>query len=654
MKQNSLFINLSLIVFTIALIGSGVLIYHNSNHNKSATQNTKVQIEASHDYQIVSRAPLKIWPSGTVFPQGMLAYFYAGMPNVAVKPKININGIDHGDISGTIKSEVMLRAVNDKAEAYWSFQLSQTPEEAYQLDEKQTIYSGRQIDLDPSAAYTLASQIAEEILFQSSQFQLVVVTNITLVGTINNTPVEKSVQQELPLTLQATSFTLGKTEDIKSKLSIQQNTIQPSMQETLYAIIVENYILIVIFILSLITIIMLLSMKSKTQTRLMMDHRKYRDWITEGSVELTNQYLIQIHSLQGLVDLAIDLDKRVIYDSATTKYYVLAEDLIYLFDGRRKYTINDNKQQLGKLLLKQGLIKPEQLEMGLYYQNKIGYRLGESLIALGFIDETTLFSTLAGQSKFDYYEAYDAITLSKLEVIDKQNINKAKALMAVPLGKRADGVMVVACSEFSREGMIEELQKVFGRDIHMVGTCPSFIDKSFEAIQIKENQNSKKEEGNGFIQQRKEGGFILPKKDLDTFITSYYRGTLNVPILLQALGKLDQEILQQIPNNEELLPWLVSKHIITGEYSNLIKGLEKAILSMEWKERQEKLCPDLVKLLLHANYITEESKEWIMREVGVQKLELEQLLIDNFMASHHTIEQANEIINRLNNIVKST
>ena len=78
--------------------------------------------------------------------------------------------------------------------------------------------------------------------------------------------------------------------------------------------------------------------------------------------------------------------------------------MTYIHDPGLTNPFIDNKQQLGKILIDRGLIQPEQLETGLYYQKRIGCRLGESLIALGFIDETILYSTLAAQQKIAYYE----------------------------------------------------------------------------------------------------------------------------------------------------------------------------------------------------------------------------------------------------------
>ncbi len=646
MKLKKIIINLSIFLFVIALLGSAAIIYLNVTSKKANAPQENASISAAHNYQIVTRSSLKVWPAGTIFAQGLPAYFYASMPYVGIIGQVNANGKGDIKLDGTIRTQVTLRAINDKSEAYWSYPIFHSSEEAFQLTNDKPIYQAKQIDVDPSASYDLANQIAEEILFQSSQFQLVVSSHINVSGSIGNISVDKSFDQELPISLLASSFTLPRTEDSSSNILVRSNITAPSLEESYIGIINENRIPIAIIGVSVIFILLLLWMKSKTGTKLMADHRKYKDWITEGTVEISNQYFIQINSLQGLVDLAIDLDKRVIYDSGVMKYYVVDEDMIYVFDAKRKYTLNDNKQQLGKLLLNQGLIQPEQLEMALYYQNKIGYRLGESLIALGFIDETTLFSTLAAQSKLDYYEAGEEVVVGKPELLEKKNVNKAKALMAFPLGVRADQTLVVACSEFSREGITQELKKVFERELHMAAVSPSFINRCFQQLDTKE-ELPKSVATTQDTPLPKE----LSEKEQKEFITAYYHGTVDISLILQYMGFLDQELLIQKPKKEGILPWLVGKQIISGEISNMMKGLDKAVKNLELKERQSKQCPTLTKLLIHSNYITPESEDWIRSELEVQKLPLNQLLVDNYLASPKTVEQAEFLIDALKRLV---
>lgn len=61
-------------------------------------------------------------------------------------------------------------------------------------------------------------------------------------------------------------------------------------------------------------------------------HEEYREWISEGEFPTgTDKRYISINTLEDLVDIAIDSNKRVIYDSSLEVYSVVDGDLVYYF-----------------------------------------------------------------------------------------------------------------------------------------------------------------------------------------------------------------------------------------------------------------------------------------------------------------------------------
>lgn len=62
---------------------------------------------------------------------------------------------------------------------------------------------------------------------------------------------------------------------------------------------------------------------------------KYREWISRGELpDLDVEASIDIVSLRDLVDLAIDLDRRVIYDESKALFYVLHENILYIYSDK--------------------------------------------------------------------------------------------------------------------------------------------------------------------------------------------------------------------------------------------------------------------------------------------------------------------------------
>jgi hypothetical protein len=63
-----------------------------------------------------------------------------------------------------------------------------------------------------------------------------------------------------------------------------------------------------------------------------IDRAQYTDWISEGDFPVGEDYqYIYIDSLEGVVDIAIDSNKRVIYDQDIDAYGVVDDELIYYY-----------------------------------------------------------------------------------------------------------------------------------------------------------------------------------------------------------------------------------------------------------------------------------------------------------------------------------
>ena len=630
---------------------------YNSIRPLSDNKNDKVVgIEIVSDYKIISRNELMVWPAGTMFEQGMAAYFYAADPEVRVEPRIEIEGMEQGFLKGNINSKIILQAVDDKSRVYWSYNMGVVPNQSIYLSKgvteqpDQLVENARDIVLDIPAAYEIITQIGDELLFQNGIYQMMVISELKVTGTVNGTVVDKTITQILPLELQGTFFTIPKSNDVASNVSLQKSNGNPTPKNLIVEGIQGNPLPVSVTVFLFCLLMILIYIMNNDKSRAAVEHRRFKEWITEGNVEVKDRLTIHILSLEGLVDLAIDLDRRVIFDSKINKYYVLTEDIVYAYDRERPDLENDNRPQLGKLLLDRGLLRPEQLEIGIHYEKKIGSRLGESLMALGFIDEATLYSTLAAQQKMDYYELDPTVAYTDTNWIHKMSIQKAKALMAIPVGHRADGKLVIACSESGKEWVRNALQESFGSDIFLVAARPSVIYEILDRLNYQEN-NKKGQTDQTVLKSPYER---LSREECDHFKESYYRGSIRQELILKASQAVDPIILSQVPEQEAILPWLAGKNYIKSELANLMRSLDKTIQDMDWETRHEKKLPNLIELLINANYLTRETAEWAERERIVQGLSLEQLLLQNYLVSVQTMKHALLLLNTLSSILNKT
>lgn len=613
---------------------------------------SELTIKVIPNYQVISEKNVIAWPEGTIFEQGMAAYFYATEPNVRVSPTIEVIGLDQGKLEGTIKTGVYLRAVNDKSQIFWSYTVVRPKEEEFlfapddQLKNELT-YAASDVILDVVSAYKQANLVGEELMLYTGILQLIVISEIELNGEVNTVKVNRSIEQVLPIELYQSSFSIPEPKEVHAEINVDL-VIDNALEKTgLFAGIRRNLLPVIITLLLGLTLLIILLTANILKPKSAAEHRRFKEWITEGRVEVKDKLIIQIVNLEGLVDIAIDLDRRVIYDVKSHKYYVLTEDIAYMYEYSHK-DYEKNKSQLGKLLLEQRLISAEQLETGLYYQQKIGTRLGESLVALGFIDETTLYSVLAAQHGTDYYELNPS-DINKLDWLEKMSIKEATAFLALPLGTRSDGKIVIACGDISRESIIEALREKFGKEAHLVAVRPS---KVYETLKL---FNEIAKEKAGLIPAR------LPKqaapyeqlsiREGEEFVEGFYRGKFRYDLFLKAAAMTDSDILLQKPEKEPVIGWLVSKNFISADFANLVKGLDKLTQAMDWKKRQEKHIPSILELLQEANYLTLETIDWINQEHNIQGIKVTELLQNNCLASNETIRNATFLLAIMNSIL---
>jgi hypothetical protein len=641
----------------IALIISITWTYCIIKFNTADRSTQDVSIEITPDYQITSGKKINMWSEGTVFEQGRAAYFYAAQPKVSVSPSIKVLGLDQGYIRGTIVSKIELQAVDDKSQVYWSFLIEEKPIQSFDFSKGMAgqadryLYYLEKIMLNAPAAFEQVTKISKELKFEAGIFQLVYFFTINITGLANEINVSKTFEQSLPINLYQVYFTIPKTQDILTLIPLVQSDFT-SGPRSLILLLMENILPVSLVVFFSIMFYILLKEDKLKLSKEKMEHRRFKEWITEGNaeIEVKDRFSIHILNLEGLVDLAIDLDRRVIHDSKINKYYVLTEDMVYYHDPASTNEILDNRQQLGRLLLERGLLQPEQLEIGLFYQKKIGSRLGESLIALDFIDEITLYSTLAAQQKMDYYELNLEKEVSDISWLDRMSLQQARVLMVLPLGERADKKLVIACSEIFKDGIWRELEEIFDTQIHIVVTRPTVIFEVLKRIEMSESQKK------GEVNRISKNQDIKPWKRLseqewDEFKCSYYRGHIKHELLLKAAGLVKPCINIQKMEQGIDTGCMVKKPDIHGEMTILVEGIEKAAAAMEWKLRQENKLPGLLDLLLKANYLTVETVEWINREYALQNVSILQFIIKNYLASEDTVNNAAFLLETLKSIL---
>jgi type IV pilus assembly protein PilB len=125
---------------------------------------------------------------------------------------------------------------------------------------------------------------------------------------------------------------------------------------------------------------------------------------------------------------------------------------------------------LGALLIRDGVITPEDIERALAEQRTSGGRLGEILVAQGSASRSAIARVLAEQHELQYIELDEATIEPEAAGLLPENL--ARRYVALPVRYLEDGSILVAVADPSNVMFSDELRLALGMQIR-VGVAPA-------------------------------------------------------------------------------------------------------------------------------------------------------------------------------------
>lgn len=144
------------------------------------------------------------------------------------------------------------------------------------------------------------------------------------------------------------------------------------------------------------------------------------------------------------------LDRAVRVQSLLEEPKQLADVLVELGYAKRNQISeaiakHGSSMRLGEMLVEQGIITAETLEMALATQEERKMRLGEALMAIGAINERTLLCNIAHQARAPYIEpSFTMIDAAVLKGVSPDYLSKHNF---VPFSKGDDGIITAVLND---------------------------------------------------------------------------------------------------------------------------------------------------------------------------------------------------------------
>ncbi|MBC7322737.1 MAG: Flp pilus assembly complex ATPase component TadA [Acetomicrobium sp.] len=141
----------------------------------------------------------------------------------------------------------------------------------------------------------------------------------------------------------------------------------------------------------------------------------------------------------------------------------------------------ERKPLLGQILLEQGYILPEQLEMALKEQTATNLRIGEILVKNGWVTEKDLAQAISKQTKYPF------VSLSMFrpmqEAIDTIPESMARRLEVVPLSIDENAnKLTIAISDPFNILALDEIRMITGMDLDIMIATLSDIKRAIESF----------------------------------------------------------------------------------------------------------------------------------------------------------------------------
>ena len=277
-----------------------------------------------------------LFDSGNVL-SGRSAYLEAISPELNGTFRYQYRASAGGDLSTAANLTLVVRSVADEGPEYWR---EETP---LASANESSLGPGEQIvvpySLNVTAVNQRITEIEEQLGGTPGSTEIVVRSDLVLTGERNGSPVDTQTSHNMTILSQGNVYSIkGAGPVTDSGQQFRQETVDVSYGPLRTAL---GPLLVVISVLGILGLTvgrwldwLSVSERERRWFGYQSTRAEYEEWVTGGAVpsEVDEKTTIDVQSLKGLIDVAIDSDRRVIADQSRNVCVVVLEDALYRFE----------------------------------------------------------------------------------------------------------------------------------------------------------------------------------------------------------------------------------------------------------------------------------------------------------------------------------
>ncbi|MFA9415776.1 DUF5305 domain-containing protein [Natrinema sp. HArc-T2] len=303
--------------------------------NRDTTESWSTTGSFDHSAEVTSEN--EVYPVGTELSDRSV-YFTDVTPELEGTFTYRYDA-DAGDVTANVELERVIRSADDEQE-YWVVNetIAETSAEGLAPGEEVTT----DFAVDVPATVNESERIEESLGGSPGSIETVVVATVALQGTVDGESVERTEQYELALEPDGSTYTVSATESDRDG---GQQTETGSEVTTASAGGLGLILPLVVLLGSLGGLGAIVAARHSERLapsevelerlRSEYERKEFDEWISRGSLpdEVRDRPRIEVSTLEDLVDVAIDCDRRVLEDESAGEYYVVDGESLYAYES---------------------------------------------------------------------------------------------------------------------------------------------------------------------------------------------------------------------------------------------------------------------------------------------------------------------------------
>jgi hypothetical protein len=327
-----------MIVFGMTFILSGFWIYEVSSpiyHEKEEVVPLYSQY-GSYTYSVPITKENPLYEIGTRLEMGKPAYFLVASPTTDMSFTYRLEPANSGEISGKLETMIVAtgKGMSEGEEKiFWQKEFP-LKSEGGDTNWKGVIVT-RKFSIDVPEVKSMVKNVQEQLNY-SKDADIEIVNRVNYQGKINGENIYGTKDFAIPLLISSSYYQLPEKLDF-----IESTNITRKVSSKSYPPLSTIFVPLALCLLSLVlasaifisTKTKKVEPESKEKPEKERKRSPFKEFISRGKLpnESNSLLKIEISSLQELIDVAVDMNSRVIFDEEANTYFILQSGAMYVF-----------------------------------------------------------------------------------------------------------------------------------------------------------------------------------------------------------------------------------------------------------------------------------------------------------------------------------